>query len=143
MGSYAGVNLIGYVGQEPEIGYLPSGDEVASFSLATSRKRKDQEITTWWRCNAFGATVKVVREYVKKGDQLSVQGEAMLRPYTDRDGVPRQSLDCSVQRLLLLGSRTEKPVAYAKPEAPSSAPSSPRPAAAPMQDAPFDDDLPF
>jgi single-stranded DNA-binding protein len=90
---------------------------------------------------------------VTKGDPIQVSGEPMLRPYVDRDGVSRVSLDLTVQRFTLLGSRKDAPVAHPSqatraPSGQSAQPSQAQQAAsaamqAPSGGVPYDDDIPF
>jgi single-strand DNA-binding protein len=62
------VALIGAVGQEPEVRYSAQGMAIASFSLATSEKRKDKdEVTQWHNCVAFGKLAEIIQQYVTKG----------------------------------------------------------------------------
>lgn len=153
MANFAQAVLIGHLGKDPEMKYLPSGEGVATFSLATSRKVKEEEITTWWRCTVWGKPADVVQQYVTKGDPIQVSGEPMLRPYTDRDGVGRVSLELTVHRFTLLGSRKDTPVAH--PSQATRAPSAQQAKSSQAQQAasaamqapaggdPFDDDIPF
>ena len=110
MPNFARVELIGHLGADPEV-KTASGDAVAVFSLATSRKRQEQEITTWWRCAVWGRRADVIGQYVRKGDPLHLVGEPVLRPYTDRDGVARVSLEVQVSDFTLLRGRADAPVA--------------------------------
>ena len=146
MANYAEANLIGHLGKDPELRSLPSGDQVATISLATTRKRQDQEITTWWRCAVWGKPAGIVMQYVRKGDPLHVVGEPMLRPYSDSEGVNRV-LELNVARFTLLGARKDAPVAYTGQTA--TKPSQAQQAASAAVQAPsgggmpFDDDIPF
>lgn len=152
MPNHAHVVLIGHLGKDPEIRTTPTGDEVAVFSLATTRKRAQEEITTWWRCTVWGKRAAVIGQYVAKGDALQIVGEPVLRPYTDRDGVPRVSLDVHVADFTILGGRKDAPVAHPgqsrrAPESRdgdalgSGARGPSGPSGAPTED--FDDDIPF
>jgi single-strand DNA-binding protein len=153
MANFAQADLIGHLGKDPEIKYLPSGEQVASFSLPTSRKVKEEEITTWWRCTVWGKPAEVIQQYVSKGDPIQVSGEPMLRPYTDRDGIGRVSLELTVHRFTLLGARKDAPVAHPSqatraPNGQSGNPGQAQQAAsaamqAPSGGQPFDDDIPF
>lgn len=107
MPNHAQVSLIGHVGQDPEIRSTGSGEQVANFSLATSRKRQDQEITTWWRCAVWGKRAAVIKDYVKKGDPIHVIGEPVMRTYTDKEGYEAKSLDVFVSDFTLLVGKRE------------------------------------
>jgi single-strand DNA-binding protein len=106
-----------------------SGDMVASFSLAYTKKRKGEESTTWFRCTAFGKTAEIVERYVSKGAPLLIEGEITSRKYTDKNGLEKESWDVAVNNLVLLGSKRDGE-APSKPSAPASAEN-------------FDDDIPF
>lgn len=150
MPNHAHVVLIGHLGKDPEIRTTPTGDDVAVFSLATSRKRAQEEITTWWRCTVWGKRAAIIGQYVAKGDALQIVGEPVLRPYTDRDGVPRVSLDVHVADFTLLGGRKDAPVAHPSqarradvPEAVGHEGSARHAPQAPSSAPAFDDDIPF
>ena len=83
--------ILGAVGQDPKISLLNDGKEVASFSIATSDKWKDkegnkQERTEWHKIVVFGGVVNVVKNYVKKGSKLYIEGKIQTRNY-EKDGV--------------------------------------------------------
>ena len=87
---YQKVLLIGYVGRDPELKYLPSGKAICNFSVATSERRFDadgnaSDHTTWWRVTAWGKTAEAVEKYVKKGSKVLVDGK--MNP--DTNGNPR------------------------------------------------------
>ena len=88
---YQQLTLIGYLGGDPEMRYLPSGQSVTNFSIATSRKWTDskdstkREETVWWRVSAFGPIGEATNQYKKKGDLVLVEGR--MRP--DSNGGPR------------------------------------------------------
>jgi single-strand DNA-binding protein len=142
----AGVNkviLVGNVGQDPEMHYFDSGDAVAKFSLATSEKWKtkageQKELTEWHRIEVYGATAKVINDYVTKGKPLYIEGSLRTEEWTDKEGNKRKTTKIRVagpnSRVVLLGSKEN---------------SQPKPA---PQDSPFeatepfqatDDDVPF
>jgi len=87
---YQKVLLIGYVGRDPELKYLPSGKAICNFSVATSERRFDadgnaSDHTTWWRVTAWGKTAEAIARYAKKGSKLLVEGSL----YADQTGNPR------------------------------------------------------
>lgn len=116
----AGINkaiLVGRVGADPEIARLNSGDSVAEFSLATSQAWRDKnsgerkEKTQWHRIKIFNQNaVKVAEQYVKKGDQVGVEGEIQYREW-EKDGVKRIATEIVVGafdgKLHLLGSKND------------------------------------
>jgi single-strand DNA-binding protein len=90
----AGVNkaiLIGHLGADPDVRYLPSGDAVANVSLATSETWKDkqsgerQERTEWHRVTFFGKLVEIVQQYLRKGSKIYIEGKLRTRKY-QKDG---------------------------------------------------------
>jgi single-strand DNA-binding protein len=123
---------------------LPSGDAIAEFSIASTLKRKSGEVTTWWKCTAFGKTAEIAAQYLAKGDACMVIGTAYNEPWTDKDGANRLTLKVQVDKIVLLGKRAE-----ASEPAPRAAPAAPKAAkpAGEKQGDPFIDDeldtLPF
>lgn len=105
------VMLIGNVGADPEMRYLPSGSAVANVSLATSSSWKDktsgeqQERTEWHRITFFNRLAEVVGEYVRKGSKLYIEGNIRYRKWTDNDGVERWSTDIHANEMQMLDSR--------------------------------------
>ena len=81
--------LIGHVGKDPEIRSTASGDTVASFSLATNSGYGDNKTTDWHNVIFFGKTADFIRDYVKKGSQLYVEGRIANRNYVDKSGVKK------------------------------------------------------
>jgi single-strand DNA-binding protein len=110
MPNYAQVTLIGHLGHDPETKHVPSGESVTEFSVATSRKRKDNETTTWWRCAMWGKRGEVIAQYLRKGDPILVTGEPHMRPWTDNTGAERQSLEVDVREFAFVGGRGEQSV---------------------------------
>src|SRR6185312_1317207 len=109
-----GVNkvfLLGNVGKDPEIRSTPSGTTVATFSLATADRRKDaqgnwSDSTEWHNLVAFQRTAEIVRDYVKKGTQLFVEGKIQTRSWDDKEsGQKRYKTEVLVNELTLLGSK--------------------------------------
>ena len=87
---YNSVTIVGYVGQDPELKFTPSGVEVATISIATSEKRKDasgnaQETTLWWRVSLWRANAVSLSERVRKGMKLLVVGKFSTPPRTYQD----------------------------------------------------------
>lgn len=105
MPNFAQVTLAGHLGQDPQSRQTPGGDSVTSFSLATNRKRKDGDTTTWWRCTCWGRRGEVIAQYLRKGDPILVSGEVCNRPWTDNDGNQRMSLDVDVRDFTFLGGK--------------------------------------
>ena len=108
-----GVNkviLLGNVGKDPEIRSTASGTIVASFSLATAERQKDQQgnwqdKTEWHNLVAFSRTAEIVRDYVKKGTQLFIEGKIQTRSWDDKDsGQKEYRTELIVNEMTLLGS---------------------------------------
>lgn len=83
------VSLYGRLGRDPELKALPSGSEVVSFTLATTRTWKDdqnvkKEQTEWHNCVCFGKRARVIAQYVKKGDKFYIEGRLQTRSWDDK-----------------------------------------------------------
>ncbi|MEH6567187.1 MAG: single-stranded DNA-binding protein [Halopseudomonas sp.] len=158
-----GVNkviLIGNVGGDPEVRYMPNGNAVANVTLATTDSWKDkqsgqqQERTEWHRVVFFGRIAEVVGEYARKGSKLYVEGRLQTREW-EKDGVKRYTTEIVVDiggQMQLLDGRPSGGEQNAAPrQQQPSRPAQQQPAAqpqqAPQQSAPdydsFDDDIPF
>ena len=105
------VTLLGNLGKDPEIKFLPSGQAVANFGLATSDRYKDkagewQDRTEWHNVVAYGRTAEIVRDYVKKGNKLYVEGRLTTRSWDDKDtGKKVYRTEIVVNDLVLIGGR--------------------------------------
>ena len=111
MASVNRVTLIGNLGRDPEMRYLPSGEAVASFSLATTEQWKDksgakQERTDWHRIEFIGRTAEVCGEYLKKGAPVYVEGRIQYDKWTDKEGVEKTLTKIRGDRMQMLGGRT-------------------------------------
>ena len=100
--------IIGRVGQDPEMRYLPNGDAVANLSIATSEKYKDkqgnqQESTEWHRVSFFGKTAEVCAKYLKKGSLVFVEGSIRTRKWQDKEGNDRYTTEIRGDRMQMLG----------------------------------------
>ena len=103
------VIILGRLGQDPEVRYLPSGTAIANLNVATNEvwKNKDtgaQETSTeWHRAVCFGRTAEVANEYLKKGGQVYLEGKLTTRKWTDKSGVERYTTEIKVDELQLMG----------------------------------------
>ncbi|MCX8480252.1 MAG: single-stranded DNA-binding protein [Chitinophagales bacterium] len=100
------VLLIGNVGQDPEIKEMKSG-KMARFSMATNEVYKNaqgekQTETNWHNLVAWGRTAEIVEQYVKKGDELAIEGRLVSRNYEDKDGVKRYITEVVLNEVVLL-----------------------------------------
>ncbi len=149
------VMLIGRLGADPEVRYMPSGDPITNIRLATTRRWRDRnsnerkEETEWHRVVFFGQTAKVAGEYLKKGSQVYVEGRIRTQKWQGQDGQDRYTTEIVGETMNMLDSRSGGTANYSdnnnpppssydqRPSAPASAPSAP----ASYDD--FDDDIPF
>jgi len=108
-GSYNKIIIIGNLGRDPEARVAPSGDNVASFSLATSERRQNQpEVTTWFNVSAWGQLADIATQYLHKGSYVYVEGSLTQREYTTREGAARFSLDVRARELRMLDKRGDQ-----------------------------------
>lgn len=157
MASVNKVTVLGALGRDPELKYMPNGDAVCNISVATSEKYKDKasgeqrENTEWHRITFFGKLAEVVAQYMKKGSSIYVEGKLKTRKYTDKDGIERYVTEINAYEMQMLGGKAEggtapapRPAAAAAPAARSgagyqSSPQDSRRSASPAAD----DDIPF
>jgi single-strand DNA-binding protein len=164
------VIIVGNLGRDPEIRYMPSGDAIANIAVATSFKSKDKntgeqkELTEWHRISFFGRLAEIVGQYLKKGSSVYVEGRLQTRKYTDKDGIERWATDIVAENMQMLGGRNagesyqqddqdasqgQQAPRQAAPARPAPAPRQAPPArpAAPARPQPnfsdMDDDIPF
>lgn len=156
------VTLIGRLGADPEVRYMPSGGAVANISLATNFRWKDKqtgekkESTEWHRVVFFNRLAEIVGEYLKKGGQIYVEGRLQTRKWQDQNGQDRYTTEIIASEMQMLDSKSggtghfgNEPAAPAQQAQAKSAPVAPPPSAT-MPPAPpphhyddFDDDIPF
>ena len=111
MASVNKVIIVGNLGRDPEIRYMPSGDAIANIAVATSYKSKDRntgeqkEQTEWHRISFFGRLAEIVGQYLKKGSSIYVEGRLQTRKYTDKDGVEKYATDIIAENMQMLGGR--------------------------------------
>ncbi|WP_455019490.1 single-stranded DNA-binding protein, partial [Kingella denitrificans] len=93
------VMLIGRLGRDPEVRYMPNGSPVCNFSVATSETWTDrnsgqrQERTEWHNITLYGRVAEVAGQYLKKGSQVYLEGRIQSRKYTDKNGVERTAYE--------------------------------------------------
>ena len=121
-----GVNkviLLGNLGKDPDFKYLQNGTAVTTFSLALNRNVKDgdgwKEQTEWVRCVAWEKQAETIGQYVKKGNQLYVEGRLQTREWTDNDNVKRYTTEIVVQEFNLIGSKNQNGEEFSAPSAPA------------------------
>ncbi len=146
------VILIGNLGADPEVRYMPSGAAVANVSIATSESRKDKqsgeavEHTEWHRVVFFNRLAEIVGEYLRKGSKVFVEGRLQTRKWQDKNGVDRYSTEIIAGEMQMLdskgsGASFDGGGMATTNDNRSSARSMATADAAPMDD--FDDDIPF
>lgn len=147
------VILVGNLGADPEVRYMPSGGAVTNVTIATSETWKDkqsgesQERTEWHRVVFFNRLAEIAGEYLRKGSKVYVEGSLRTRKWQDQSGVDRYTTEIVGAEMQMLDSRGG---------APGNAPSMPstsrqsqdmspahESASAPMTSDAFDDDIPF
>ena len=113
MASVNKVILVGNLGKDPEAKYLPSGDAVTNFTIATTESWKDkksgdkQEATEWHRISTFGKLAEICAEYLKKGSSVYIEGSIKTRKWQDKEGVDRYSTEIKADRMQMLGGKTQ------------------------------------
>jgi single-strand DNA-binding protein len=149
------VILVGNIGKDPEVKFLPSGQAVANFGLATSENYKDksgaqQEKTEWHNVTAYGKVAEIIRDYVKKGNKLYVEGRLTTRSWDDKETSKKvYRTEVVVDQLVLLSGREAgESGGYARSSAGSSSTASfDQRSSAPQDDYAHaeitDDDIPF
>ncbi|MBY4697537.1 single-stranded DNA-binding protein [Burkholderia latens] len=111
MASVNKVILVGNLGADPEVRYLPSGDAVANIRLATTDRYKDKasgdfkEMTEWHRVAFFGRLAEIVSEYLKKGSSVYIEGRIRTRKWQGQDGQDRYSTEIVADQMQMLGGR--------------------------------------
>jgi len=113
------VQVIGNVGQDPEIRYMPSGGAVANLTIATSEKWKDKntgeqkEETEWHKIAVFGKLAEIIGEYVRKGSKIYIEGKLKTRKWTDQQGQEKYTTEIVVDgfsgQMIMLDSKGGKP----------------------------------
>ena len=147
------VILLGNVGKDPEIRSTPSGTIVANLTLATGDRQKDaqgnwQDVTEWHNLVAFTRTAEIIRDYVKKGAKLYVEGKIQTRSWDDKQsGQKRYRTEIIINDISLLSGRDDAPSGGGYSRGSSNSYDQRPAAAAPVneyaQTEISDDDIPF
>ena len=149
-----GVNkviLIGNLGQDPEVRYMPNGGAVTNISVATSETWKDkntgeqQEKTEWHRVVMFRRLAEIAGEYLKKGSKVYIEGRLQTRKWQDQQGNDRYTTEIVADQMQMLDSRGGGSADFAPRQSSSGqgAPQSQAAPSAPPVDNSYDDDIPF
>ena len=166
------VILIGRLGRDPEVRYMPNGEAVCNFSVATSETWNDRngqrvERTEWHNITMYRRLAEIAGQYLKKGSQVYLEGRIQSRKYQGKDGIERTAYDIIANEMKMLGGRNDNSGGapyddggYSQggyqQQAPQqqyqAAPQNQEPPAAPRRQAPaapaapvedLDDDIPF
>ena len=160
------VILLGRLGRDPEVRYMPNGEAVCNFSIATSETWNDrngqrQERTEWHNITMYRRLAEIAGQYLKKGREVYIEGRIQSRKYTGKDGIERTAYDIIANEMKMVGPRDGGGAApyddggyqqaapqqnHYQPEAPAAAPAAPRrqaPAAPAAAVDDIDDDIPF
>lgn len=153
-----GVNkviIVGNLGQDPEVRYLPQGGAVANLSIATSESWKDKatgemkEQTEWHRVVIYQRLAEIAGEYLRKGSKVYLEGKLKTRKWTDKDGVERYTTEIVANELQMLDGKQDGQQQARQQSAPTPAQQPRQQAQAQQQRAPmeppidFDSDVPF
>lgn len=106
------VMLIGNLGKDPEMRYLPNGDAVTNITMATTETWKDkngakQEKTDWHRVTFYRKLAEIAGEYLTKGRSVYVEGRMETRKWTDKEGVERYTTEVIASDMRMMGSKPE------------------------------------
>ena len=146
------VILVGNLGQDPEVRYMPNGSAVANFSVATSESWKDKQTseqkyrTEWHRVVVFGKLAEIAGEHVKKGTQVYLEGQLQSRKWQDQSGQDRYTTEVVINpiggTLQILGTHS----ASENQQQPNNSQSTivpPLPSPPSLPETDFDDNIPF
>jgi len=151
MASVNRVILVGNLGRDPEMKYMPSGDAVTNFSIATTDTWKDkqgqkQERTEWHRISMFGKLAEIAGEYLKKGSAVYVEGRLQTHKWMDKDTEEeKQRTEIIADRMQMLGGRASNDdsteSSSPQPSRSTEKPNEQKASAGSFDD--FEDDIPF
>ena len=110
MASVNKVILVGNLGRDPELRYIPSGQAVANFTLATNERWRDkdgnnQERTEWHRIVVWGKSAENCAQFLQKGRSVYVEGKLQTQEWEDKDGIKRKTTEVVAQTVQFLGGR--------------------------------------
>lgn len=145
------VILIGNMGNDPEVRYMPSGDAFANITIATNESWKDKTSgeqhnqTEWHNIVLFGRLAEIAGEYLKKGSKIYIEGKLRTRKWKDKAGQDRQTTEIVARDMQMLDSRGGGAAASASgfQSSSSSASNTQEQAPIPAGTDDFDDDIPF
>ena len=150
------VILVGRLGHDPETRYMPNGDAITNFSLATDEQWRDrngerQTRTEWHNITLFGKLGEIASQYLSKGSLIFIEGRIQSRKYSGKDGIERIAYDIIGNEMKMLGNRNDgsdsgnnnaaPPTSNPPPAAPRRQPPQQTPTTPPIDD--IDDSIPF
>ena len=103
--------IIGFCGRDPEIRYMPNGDQITNISVATTESWIDKstgekkELTEWHRITFYRKLAEIAGQYLKKGAQVYVEGRLKTRKYTDKNGIERYQTEIIADQMQMLGQK--------------------------------------
>lgn len=156
MASVNKVILVGNLGQDPEVRYMPSGGAVTNLRMATTATWKDkttgekQERTEWHTVVCFNRLAEIAGEYLRKGSQVYIEGSLRTRKWQDKEGKDRYSTEVVADEMQMLGKRegggaprVDRGEEGGGERAPQQRPAAAGGGASKVADDGFDDDIPF
>lgn len=147
------VQLIGRLGRDPEVRYMPNGEAVCNFSIATSENWKDangqkQERTEWHNITMYRKLAEIAGQYLRKGALVFVQGKIQSRKYMGKDGIERTAYEIIGSEMKMLGDtsggaqqQTTPPAQNQTPPPPPQRQAQAKQPVQPVNDV--EDDVPF
>lgn len=114
------VILIGRLGRDPETRFMPNGEAVCNFSVATSEKYTDkngqrQEVSEWHNITMYRRLAEIAGQYLKKGSQVYLEGKIQTRKYTDKNGVERTAYNIIANEMKMFGGNAQTPAQKQQP----------------------------
>lgn len=140
--------VVGHLGRDVELRYLPNGDPVANVSVAVTERFKDKsgdqrEDTTWYSVNVFGRLAEVCGEYLRKGMPVMFVGRMKARKYTDKNDVERTVWELRADSMQMLGSAQRSESAHEEPPRSKQTPKSSSQSKTSDDFSDMADDIPF
>lgn len=150
MASLNKVTLIGSLGRDPETRFMPNGEAVTNFSIATSETWKDkqgakQESVEWHNIVAYRKLAEIMGEYLKKGSSVYIEGKLKTRKWQDKEGKDRYTTEIIADSMQMLGGKPSASnyIPEDRPERNQANPTSSKSAPAKSGFDDFEDDIPF
>ncbi len=144
------VILIGNLGKDPEVRYMPNGNAVCNLTLATSESWKDKQTgeqkdhTEWHNLTFYRRLAEIAGEYLRKGSKIYVEGKLQTRKWQDKNGNDRYTTEIIANEMQMLDNKAGGSTGFSNAAPAQQQASSPAPAAAPAaSNTDFDDDIPF